>query len=70
LIIQPWLDDLPKDYQPKFLGSLFPSQLQIEIAKFWVVIVNLFESVSNRMIEGLSNPETVSENGRLAGKNR
>ncbi len=39
-VIQPWLNSLPKSYQPKFLGSLSPSQLQTEIAKSWAVIVN------------------------------
>ena len=39
-VIQPWLNSLPKNYQPKFLGSLSPSQLQTEIAKSWAVIVN------------------------------
>jgi glycosyltransferase involved in cell wall biosynthesis len=39
-IIQPWLESLPDDYQPQFLGSLSPSQLQMEIAKSWAVIVN------------------------------
>ena len=39
-VIQPWLNSLPKSYQPKFLGSLSPNQLQTEIAKSWAVIVN------------------------------
>ena len=39
-VIIPWLDSLPKNYQPQFLGLLSPAQLQIEIAKSWAVIVN------------------------------
>lgn len=39
-VILPWLNSLPKGYQPKFLGLLSPAQLQIEIAKSWAVIVN------------------------------
>jgi glycosyltransferase involved in cell wall biosynthesis len=39
-VIQPWLNSLPERYQPRFLGSLSPSQLQAEIAKSWAVIVN------------------------------
>ena len=39
-VIQPWLNSLPENYQPKFLGSLSPIQLQAEIAKSWAVIVN------------------------------
>ncbi|WP_068816598.1 glycosyltransferase family 4 protein [Phormidesmis priestleyi] len=113
-VILPWLKSLPKDYQPKFLGSLSPKQLQIEIAKSWAVIVNpspvhpetfcisaveaeacdrtvfsvragalpetvyhdkfnslgegdAVESVCERIIEGLSHPEQVAENGKLAG---
>lgn len=114
-IIRPWLEALPKDYQPKFLGSLSPSQLQAEIAKSWAAIVNpsyrnpetfcisaveaqacdrtvfsvyagalpetvyydkfnslgkgdAVQSVSDRILEGLANPEQVAENGRLAGE--
>ncbi len=114
-VIQPWLDSLPPNYQPKFLGSLSPSQLQTEIAKSWAVIVNpsyrhpetfcisaveaevcdrtvfsvragalpetiyhdtfnslaegdAVQSVSERIVEGLSNKERVAENGRLAGE--
>jgi glycosyltransferase involved in cell wall biosynthesis len=113
-IITPWLDSLPKHYQPKFLGSLAPHQLKVEIVKSWAVIVNpckyhpetfcgsaveaqacdrsVFsvsagalpetiyhdtfntlaedgapESVAKRIMEGLSNPEQIAENGRLAG---
>jgi glycosyltransferase involved in cell wall biosynthesis len=39
-VIQPWLKSLPEEYQPKFLGSLSPSQLKLEIAKCWAVLVN------------------------------
>ena len=39
-VILPWIASLPKNYQPKFLGSLSPKELQIEIAKSWAVIVN------------------------------
>jgi glycosyltransferase involved in cell wall biosynthesis len=39
-VIRPWLSSLAKNYQPKFLGALSPSQLQVEIAKSWAVIVN------------------------------
>lgn len=114
-VIQPWLNSLPKNYQPKFLGSLSPSQLQTEITNSWAVIVNpsplhpetfcisaveaeacdrtvfsvragalpetvyheqfnslgdgdTFETVGERIIEGLSNKEQVAENGRLAGE--
>ena len=114
-VIQPWLNSLPTQYQPKFLGSLSPSQLQTEIAKSWAVIVNpsplhpetfciaaveaeacdrtvfsvragalpetiyhdtfnslaegdAVQSVSERIVEGLSNKERVAENGRLAGE--
>jgi glycosyltransferase involved in cell wall biosynthesis len=115
LVIRPWLDGLPKDYQPKFLGSLSPSQLHVEITQSWAVIVNpsynlpetfcvaaveaeacdrtvfsvragalpetvyhdkfnslgegdAVESVCQRIIEGLSYPEQVAENGKLAGE--
>jgi glycosyltransferase involved in cell wall biosynthesis len=39
-LIQPWLNSLPENYQPKFLGSLSPIQLNAEISKSWAIIVN------------------------------
>ncbi|NET02694.1 MAG: glycosyltransferase [Sphaerospermopsis sp. SIO1G2] len=38
--IKPWLDSLPERYQPRFLGSLTPKQLQAEINQSWAAIVN------------------------------
>lgn len=114
-VILPWLASLPQDYQPKFLGSLSPSELQVEIAKSWAVLVNpspihpetfcisaveaqacdrtvfsvragalpetvyhqtfnslgegeAVKSVCERILEGLSCPEQVAENGKRAGE--
>ncbi|RQH23981.1 glycosyltransferase family 1 protein [Okeania hirsuta] len=38
--IEPWLESLPDQYQPHFLGSLTPKQLQVEINQSWGAIVN------------------------------
>ena len=38
--IQPWLESLPSDYQPNFLGALSPIQLRDELARSWAAIVN------------------------------
>jgi glycosyltransferase involved in cell wall biosynthesis len=38
--IRPWLESLPEEYQPNFLGALSPDKLKIELAKSWAVIVN------------------------------
>lgn len=38
--IQPWLESLPSEYQPKFWGSLPPVELRDKLYESWAVIVN------------------------------
>ena len=112
--IKPWMENLPNDYQPNFLGGLTPKELQQAINQSWAVIVNpswyaketfcvsaveaqacnktVFsvatgglqetvyrgnfkslatdkkpEALGKLILDGLSNIEIVSKNGKLAG---
>jgi glycosyltransferase involved in cell wall biosynthesis len=61
--ILPWLDSLPAQYQPKFLGSVSPLQLRDELAKSWAAIVNpsskVPETFCNAAVEAQACGRTV-----------